>query len=171
VTTDIKPLFLSDLVDIARAVHGEQQRHQHSSRVEPHERFLTHLSYRGHHVDHELWEGTRALVGWALGPPNSFSLFAFPYPDLVVAALAIEGRSDDGSNMVLDFLDQRDIDYPDGTCTADCPATPVVGHSHPIIAAYSRAGWLAHWLEQVVKAAGLLAIEAAFPPAETPEKG
>lgn len=172
-TEEIKPLFLSDLVDIARTVYEEQEKHRDvTPRVEPEERFLAHLSYGAHHVDHELWKASRKLVRSGLGAPNTYYLFAFPYPDMVITALALEGRSGDWSNMILDFCDQREVDYPEGTCVPDCSAVPGCGHSHLIIDAYSRAGHLAHGLERVVMAAGALAIESATPPkTETPEEG
>lgn len=173
---EIEPLFVADLVDIARAVHEEQkqQRQQENpgARVEAEERFLAHLSQRGYHVDYDLWEAARELLRCALGAPKTYYLFAFPYPDMVVTALALEGRSGDGSNLALDFQDQREVDYPEGTCVPGCSAEPGCGHSHKIIDAYAVAGRLANWLEQVLLAAGSLAIETAMPPAaETPEKG
>lgn len=131
------------------------------------QRFADLFGSHGHALDPDMFEAACGLMRAAIGPETDDYLFAFPYPHLVGAALAIEGRAGDGSNMALDFLDQYEQDYPEGTCVADCDGvcpdfeetgcdrtcTGACHHADAIRAAYDRAGRTAFWLDNFQAAA------------------
>lgn len=159
------PLFLGDLIAIARTV---KQRADSGpvARQAADEWFADLLRAHGHEPEPRMWETACGLLRAAIGPQEHDRYFKFPYPHLVGAALAIEGRSGDGSNMALDFMDQWEDDHPRGigcsahcagTCEDDtgycgCLCTGGCHYTKAIRAAYERAGSAAMWLEQFMLA-------------------
>lgn len=162
--TEIQPLFISDLVDIAREVYAE--RDASLSVREDRDYVSLRLAERGHAVDSDMWDAAIGLVRTAIGPHEDDYLFAFPYPDLVIAALALVGRPGDWSNLFHDVVDQHEVDYPEGTCVPNCdgacPDFEETGcmrdcsgqchHRDVIGAAYERAGIAALHIDLLVSA-------------------
>lgn len=145
--TSAAPLYVEDLIDIARDVHA-QQRDRPVVAMGASARFRYRLEALGHEVDPDLWAACVGMCRATIGSEEGDYLFKFPYPHLVAAGLALVGRSDEGANMERDFADQREVDYGDRSCVPHCQGG--CDHSHQIWVAYERAGRAAMWLEQVL---------------------
>lgn len=160
--------FLHELIAMAEEVH-ERIKANPIKGATVEERFVDVFKTHGYSMDWGMWEAACGIMRAAIGPEECDRYFKFPYPHLVAAAFAIEGRSGDGSNMALDFMDQWEEDHPQGigcsahcagTCDDDtgycgCVCTGTCHRTKAIRAAYERAGQTAFWLENFMDAAAL----------------
>lgn len=130
-------MHLEDIIDIARQVAATAARHPHSQ-LGTASRFRLHLSDRGIDLDKDLWWACCAMMRTVIGPEAGDYLFAFPYPSLVAAAMALAGTTDEGATVADAFAKQRHQDYPRGACVPHCPGH--CDHFDQIGAAYERTG-------------------------------